>query len=148
MVNSYITLDGYKYIVKQGTYTRDWKRQFSTDMAANLVRINYIDRGPGYLYYTLTLQLANWDPGSIGYKAGITQTVEQQMANLEASYSKISTALTYLDPFGNPPTSFGEGGTGVYFTNLVQSFPNYSTSEKVYLEVQIELTESVGITIQ
>jgi hypothetical protein len=130
-------------MVKQGTYTRNWQRQFTSTLAANLIRLNFVDRGPGYMYYELTLQLVQWKPGTIGYKAGITQTVIEQMQNLENSYMKISTPIPYLDPLGNSP----EGNANVYFTNLVQTFPQFSTSENVYIEVQIELTEAVGLTI-
>lgn len=137
MLYRYIVIDGFKYAIQQGTYIRKWQRQFTATLVANIVELNFIDRGPGIKTYDFSLILNTWDPGSLPYKDGITQTVDQQMANLENSYSKVSTALQFLDPFGQAPTL-----GGVYFTSLVQNIPAYTTPQKVYILVDIEVIES------
>lgn len=141
----YITLDGYKYAVTSGTYLRKWERSFSTDLTGHLIRINYVDRGPGVEVYSMTLELATWPIGSTLYNDGITQSAETQMANLEASYLKISTSLHFLDPYGQAPRQ--DISTGIIFVNLDQILPNFSTSEKSYYKAQITLTEAAGLQI-
>lgn len=89
----------------------------------------------------MTLLLNTWPANSPLYQAGITQTAVQQMANLEASYSKVATSIQFLDAFGNPPSV----GKGVYFTNLNQIIPNYSTNQKVFILAEVELTESTQV---
>lgn len=143
-MNNYVTIDGYKYAVLSGTYIRKWMRSFTSELVANLIRLNYVDRGPGVRVWGMTLILATWSHDSLLYKAGITQTVQQQMANLEASYKKIATSIQFLDPFGNPPAP---PNYGTYFTNYNQIIPNYSTNNKVYILAEIELTESTTKTI-
>lgn len=147
MLYPYITLgkDGggnpLKYAVQHGTYIRKWTRQYTLNLAANIVEVAFIDNGPGLRVYDMTLELATWAPNSLPYSVGITQTAEQQMANLETTYSQIATSLTFLDPFGVAPT-FSGGNGGVYFTMMNQILPDWSTTNKTYIEVQIELTES------
>ena len=51
----FVIIDGFKYAVQQGTYKRNWKRQFTATLAANLVELNFIDRGPGIKTYDFTL---------------------------------------------------------------------------------------------
>jgi hypothetical protein len=140
---SFVVIDGFKYAVMQGTYIRKWVRSYTSDLAAGLLRINFVDQGPGLQIYTFSLILANWAPTSLCYQNGITQTALQQMANLEATYLKIATPVTYIDPFGNPPAE----NTGTFMTNLNQIIPNYATTNKVYIQADIELTEGAGILI-
>lgn len=141
MIARYVTIDGNKYAVTTGTYIRKWLRSFTSQLAANIIRLNFVDKGPGLRTYDMTLQLATWPPGSTLYNDGITKTAEQQMSDLEVSYSKIAKSLQYLDPFGNPPSA----SSGVYFTNLNQIIPNYGTSEKSYILAEVELTESTQV---
>lgn len=133
----YVIIDGNKYVVQSGTYIRRWIRQFSSIIAAGQIVLNFVDRGPGVRTYSMTLLLAQWPAGSAVYQDGITQTVAQQITNLEASYVKIATSLNFTDPFGNSP-----GAGGVYFTNMNEVIPAYSTVAKNYVLMEIELTES------
>lgn len=145
-MNKYVTIDGFKYAVITGTYIRKWLRSFTTDLTAlNLLRLNYVDRGPGVEIYSMTLYLATWKAGSDLAIATGGLTAEQQMANLEASYLKNATAISFIDPLGNPPRK--DFSVGVYFTNLNQIIPNYSTSQKPYLTADIELTEAAGFNL-
>jgi hypothetical protein len=137
---TYVIIDGFKYAVQQGTYMRKWVRQFTANLVANLVELNFIDRGPGIKTYDFSLHLASWDPSSEPYKAGITQTALQQMTNLENSYEKVNTAVQFIDPLGNPPDP---STPGVYFTNLTQRIPDYSTNQKIYFIVDVEIVESL-----
>jgi hypothetical protein len=133
-----------KYAVLSDSYLRDWVRAFTSQLsAANIIRLNYIDRGPGIRKYTMTLVLNTWDSSSLPYKAGVTQTVDQQIASLEATYGKVATSLYYVDPFGNRPTLT----TGVYFTSYRQNIPKYATPGKVIILADIELQEASGINI-
>ena len=150
---SYIKLDTsdgtssgtpFLYAVQSDSYLRDWTRAFTSQLsAANVLRLNFVDRGPGIRKYTMTLILATWSPDSIPYKMGITQTVSQQLTQLEASYSKVATALYFIDPLGNAPTL----QTGVYFTNYRQNIPKYSTNGKLIILADIELQEASGVNI-
>jgi hypothetical protein len=138
----YITLDGNKYAISQGTYTRRWTRAFSSQLAASIIRLNFVDRGPGIRVYSMQLMLFTWPTDSEVYSEdGIVKTMDQQISDLEASYAKIATPLTFLDAFGNPPSASSK----VYFTNMVQSIPNYSTVQKGYALYDIELTEATQI---
>lgn len=137
----YVIIDGHKYAVVSGTYIRKWIRSFSSELAANIIRLNFVDRGPGIRTYSMSLQLATWPLGSTMYNDGITETVAQQMANLETSYAKVATSIQFVDPLGNPPSA----GKGVYFTNLNQIIPNYSTVQKPYIVADVELTESTQV---
>jgi hypothetical protein len=139
-MNRYVIIDGYKYAVTFGTYIRKWTRSFSSQLAASIIRLNFVDRGPGIRTYSMTLMLNTWPAGSILYQDGITQTLSQQIANLEASYAKISTPIQFVDPFGAVP-----GAGGVYFTNLNEIIPNYATSEKPYVTMDVELTEATQV---
>jgi hypothetical protein len=137
MLYRYVVIDSYKYAVQQGTYIRKWERQFTATLAANIVELNFVDKGPGIKHYNFTLLLNTWDTTSQPYKDGVTQTLDQQRTNLEASYLKVATAVQFLDPFGEAPTL-----GGVYFTSLNENLPPYSTVEKPYLLMDIELVES------
>jgi len=141
MINRYITLDYQKYAISSATYVRKWQRSFSSQLAANIVRLNFVDKGPGIRVYSMTLILATWSPNSQPYQDGITLTAEQQMANLEASYAKVATSLQFYDCFGNPPSA----SSGVYFTNLNQIVPNYATVNKSYILAEVELTEATQV---
>jgi hypothetical protein len=150
MLYSYIQLDKdggnnpIKYAIQSDSYLRDWTRAFTSQLSAsNIMRLNFVDRGPGIRKYTMTLILETWDTNSVPYKLGITQTVDQQLASLEASYAKVSTQLYFIDPLGNPPAL----STGVYFTNYRQIIPKYATNGKVIIQAEIELQEAAGITI-
>lgn len=139
-MNRYITLDGNKYAVAQGTYVRRWTRSFSSQLAANIIRLNFVDRGPGIRTYTMQLILETWPSDSDVYSSdGITQNIDTQRQNLEASYAKISTPIAFTDPLGVSLSN------GVYFTNMNQIIPNYSTNQKPFLLYEIELTESTQV---
>lgn len=152
MLYPYITLgkDGggnpLKYAVQHGSYIRKWTRQYTLNLAANIVEVSFIDNGPGLRVYSMTLELATWASDSVPFKAGITQSAETQMSNLETTYSQIASAQFFLDPFGVAPTFVGGSG-GVYFTMLNQIIPDWSTVQKPYMQVQIELTESKSAPI-
>ena len=137
----YVIIDGNKYAVSAGTYIRKWLRSFSSQLASSIIRLNFVDRGPGLRTYTMTLQLASWAPGSTLYNDGITKSAIQQMSDLETSYAKIANSIQFVDVFGNPPSA----GKGVYFTNLNQIVPNYATVEKPYILAEVELTESTQV---
>lgn len=137
---TYIILDGNKYAVAMNTYTRKWQRAFSSQLAGNIIRLNFIDRGPGIRVYDMTLILANWAPGSLPYKAGITQSWDTQEQNLETSYGKTATVLQFVDPMGLSPGA--NANFGVFFTNFNLIIPQYSSSQKPYCLAEIEVTEA------
>ena len=140
---TYIVLDGHKYPVATGTYTRKWARSFSSQLAGNIIRLNFIDRGPGIRVYDMTLIIETWLPGSEPYLNGITDTWDTQLQNLEASYGKVATVLSFQDPFGQSPGANAQ--YGVYFTNFNEIIPNYSTPEKPYALAEIEVTEATQV---
>ncbi len=140
-MNRYVTIDGFKYVVSSGTYIRKWMRSFTSELAANIIRLNFVDRGPGIRTYSMTLILNTWATTSDVYQDGVTQTVDQQISNLEASYAKIATSVQFYDPFGNPPSA----GKGCYFTNYNQIIPNYGTKNKTYVLAEVELTEATQV---
>lgn len=137
---TYVILDGNKYVVAMNTYTRKWQRAFSSQLAGNIIRLNFIDRGPGIRVYDMTLILATWAPGSAPYQAGITQTWDVQEQNLEASYGKTATVLQFVDPMGLSPGA--NANYGVFFTNFNLIIPQYSTVQKGYCLAEIEVTEA------
>jgi len=141
MMYRYVVIDGHKYAVASATYVRRWARLFSALINTVGIHLNFIDRGPGIRVYSFTLILTNWKPDSLPYKDGITQTLDQQRQNLEASYAKIAKSLQFLDPFGEPPSA----SKGVFFTNLNEIIPNYSTVEDPYVLMEVELTESTQV---
>jgi hypothetical protein len=134
-MNRYITLNGFQYAIQQGTYVRKWQRQFTATLSANIVELNFVDRGPGVMTYDMTLILASWGTSTEPYGDGITQTVSQQISQLETAYQQVATPLTFLDIFGNAPI----GGLTVYFTNLQETIPQYSTPQQVYVLMDVEL---------
>lgn len=136
MINPYIILDGHPYAVVQGSYLRQWVRSFTSYLAANIVRLNFIDKGPGVRTYSFSLHLSTWPPNSEPYKAGVTQTPEVQMAQLEATYQKIATPVQFIDPFGAQSTY------GVFMIDLQQTIPNYGTKQTTFILAQIQLTEA------
>jgi hypothetical protein len=139
----YIILDNHKYVVATNTYNRKWTRAFSSQLAGNIIRLNFIDRGPGIRVYDMTLILANWAPGSEPYQDGITQTWDTQEQNLESSYSQVATVLQFTDPMGLSPGPSAE--YGVYFTNFNLIIPQYSTPQKPYCLAEIEVTEATQV---
>ena len=144
---TYVILDGNKYVVAMNTYTRKWQRAFSSQLAGNIIRLNFIDRGPGIRVYDMTFILATWAPRSVPYLAGVTQTWDVQEQNLEASYAQVATVLQFVDPMGLSPTpaSRGAGDYGVYFTNFNLIVPQYSTPQKPYLLAEVEVTEATQL---
>ncbi len=136
MINPYITLDGNKYALQQGSYMRQWVRSFTSYLSANIVRLNFIDKGPGVRTYTFQVMLANWPAGGLLSNNGLTQTPEAGMAALEATYSKIATPVSFTDPFGNTSTH------GVYMTDLQQSIPVYGTTQQTFIIATVQLTEA------
>lgn len=140
---TYVVIDGNKYPVATGSYTRKWARSFSSQLAGNIIRLNFIDRGPGIRVYDMTIILETWLPGSQPYVNGITATWDTQLQNLEASYGKIATVISFQDPFGQSPGA--NANYGVYFTNFNEIIPNYSTPAKPYVLAEIELTEATQV---
>lgn len=136
----YIILDGNRYAVAMNTYNRKWQRAFSSQLAGNIIRLNFIDRGPGIRVYDMTLILANWAPGSIPFANGITQSWDTQEQQLETSYGKTATVLQFVDPMGLSPGANAQ--FGVFFTNFNLVIPQYSTPQKPYLLAEIEVTEA------
>jgi len=139
----YIILDGNKYPVAMNTYNRKWQRAFSSQLAGNIVRLNFIDKGPGIRVYDMTLILANWAPTSLPYLDGITQSWDTQEQALETSYGKIAQVLQFVDPMGLSPGPSAQ--YGVYFTNFNLIIPQYSTVQKPYLLAEIEVTEATQL---
>lgn len=107
LINSVVTIDGVTYGVVQGTFVRRWTRSFTSNLAANIVRLNFVDRGPGIRVYDFQVMAYNWATTSLPYKQGATANFDSQRQTIEASYSKIATPLAFLDPFGEPPTFSG-----------------------------------------
>lgn len=137
----------WKYAVVFNTYSRKWQRAFSSQLAGNIIRLNFIDRGPGIRVYDMQLLLATWAPGSVPYQAGITQSWDTQVQNLQNSYAQIATVLHFVDPMGLSPNpiSGGAGDYGVFFTSFDIVIPQYSTAQKPYAIAQIELTEATQL---
>lgn len=138
-MNRYITLNGFKYAVQQGTYVRKWQRQFTATLSANIVELNFVDRGPGIMTYDMTLILATWDPSSAVFKDGVTQSMAQQITQLETAYQSVATPIVFLDIFGNAPI----GGLTVYFTNLQETIPAFATNQKPTTYMDIELIAAI-----
>lgn len=142
-VYRYVIIDGKKYPVAQGSYVRKWARSFSSQLAGNIIRLNFVDRGPGIRVYNMTLILQTWKVGSTPYLDGITDTWDVQLQNLEASYGKIATVISFQDPFGQSPGANAQ--YGVFFTNFNEIMPNYLTPQKPYVLAEIELTEATQV---
>lgn len=140
---TFVILDGNKYVVAMNTYTRKWQRAFSSQLAGNIIRLNFIDRGPGIRVYDMTFILATWAPGSVPYNAGITQSWDTQEQNLETSYGKTATVLQFVDPMGLSPGPNAQ--YGVFFTNFNLIIPQYSTPQKPYVLAEIEVTEATQV---
>jgi hypothetical protein len=136
MIYPYVVLDGNTYAVVSGSYIRQWVRSFTSYLAANIVRLNFIDKGPGVQTYSFQLHLAPWGSSSLPFLSGITQSPEQQMAQLDASYGKVATPLSFIDPFGVSSTY------GVYMTDYQISIPQYGTSEKSFIMATVQLTQA------
>lgn len=134
----YVILDGKKYAVQQGTYVRKWARQFTATLSANIVELNFIDRGPGIQTYDFTLILAQWGADSLMYKQGITSDMNSQITALETLYSQVNTQFQFVDPYGNSP-KLG----AVYMTDLQETIPNFSTPEKPTTFMTIELIAAI-----
>jgi hypothetical protein len=130
-------------VANQGGYSRDWKRYFSSQyLTYGVGLITGIDFGPGINVYTIQIMVTTWNPGSLPYKLGVTQTWDVQKANLEASFSKIATPLYFKDPFGALPNLGNFNGTGVYFTDFNETVNEWSTPNAPYLTYRILLTQS------
>jgi hypothetical protein len=145
---TYIVLDGNKYVVAADTYNQKWSRSFSSQLAGNIIRLNFIDRGPGIRVIDMTLILETWDPNSIPYKDGITIPWWQQLQNLEASYGQIAQVLSFQDPFGRVLAPVGANTSqnwGVFFTNLNEIIPKYATPQKPYVLCEVEITEATQV---
>lgn len=130
----YVIIGGNKYAIQQGTYVRKWQRQFTATLSANIVELNFVDRGPGIQTYDFTLILATWKPDSLMYQVGITQTMAQQIAALEALYLQVNSKLPFVDPYGNSPTL----GV-VYMTDLQETIPNFATPGTLTTFMDVEL---------
>lgn len=145
---TYVILDGNKYVVAANTYNQKWTRSFSSQLAGNIIRLNFIDRGPGIRVIDMTFILKNWDPTSLPYKAGITIPWDQQLQNLENSYGQIAKVLAFQDPFGRVLSPVGgnpNSNWGVFFTNLNEIIPNYSTPQSATVLCEVEITEATQV---
>lgn len=142
-VYRYIILDGNKYPVLTDTYNMKWSRAFTSQLAGNIVRLNFIDRGPGVRIYDMTLIIETWAPTSAPYIDGVTATWDVQLQNLEASYGKIAKILGFQDPFGRSPGP--SSNYGIFFTNYNLILPKYLTSQKTIVLAEIELTEATQL---
>ena len=131
----YITLGGNLYAVQQGTYSRKWVREFNATLVANIVELNFVDKGPGVQTYDLTLILQSWPTTSNLFKSGLTQTMAQQISALETLYLQTATGINFLDVFGNAPL----GGFQVYFTDMQEMIPQWSTPNSPCTLMTIEL---------
>src|SRR3972149_1057369 len=100
MLRSFIELDNKKYAVSLNTYVRTWHREFSSNLSGGIVRLTFVDRGPGIQVWKMLLELRSWPTDSVPFQQGVTDSFETQRANLEASYAKITTALQFKDIFG------------------------------------------------
>ena len=140
----YVQIDGKKYPVATGSYVRKWARAFSSQLAGNIIRLNFIDRGAGIRVYDMTLILQTWRSDTQPYKDGVTDTWDTQLYNLSSSYSAIAFVLHFEDPLGQSPNPIngGAGDYGVFFTNFNQIIPNYATPQSPRILAEIELTES------
>lgn len=140
-----ITLDGHKYVVKGGTYSRDWQRAFNSNLTWN-VRLTVVDRGTGLQIYKMTLELRTWPASSLPHKLGVTDTWDIQLANLEASYIKRAKILQFIDPFGNVPVIPGTSSdsAGVYFVGYLETMPPYSTPDSPSVYAAIDLQNAAG----
>jgi hypothetical protein len=136
----YVIIDGHRYPVSQGSYFRSWVRVYSTQLVSGLIRLGFMDRGPGVRVYKMQLIIQTWKPGSQPYEDGITETWDTQIQNLEASYAKLATVIHFTDPLGQSPGPSAQ--YGVFFTNLDEEIPNYATPSKPFLLCHVEMTEA------
>lgn len=136
MILPYVTIDGNKYAIVSGSYSRQWIRSFTSYLSANIVRLNFIDKGPGVRTYSMQLYLAPWSATSIPGANGVNTSPETQMSQLETSYKKVATPIAFTDPFGNASTY------GVYMTDLQQVIPPYGTAQSTYIIATVQLTEA------
>ncbi len=113
LINTVVKLDGNFYSVVQGSFVRRWTRSFSSNLAANIVRLNFVDRGPGIRVYDFQIQCRTWEPSTLPYLQGATLNFDAQRTGLEASYSKVATPLNFLDIFGEPPTFAGTAASPI-----------------------------------
>jgi hypothetical protein len=102
-----VTIDGVSYAVAQNSYVRRWTRSFSSNLVANIVRLNFVDRGPGIRVYTFQIIGRTWESSTLPYQKGATGNYDAQRSSLEAAYSKVATPLSFRDPLGEPPTFSG-----------------------------------------
>jgi len=138
--------NNYNFAVVQGSYSMSWERLFSSTLAGNLVRINFLDSGPGYKVWNMQLYLQQFSPGSPLYKAGVTEDAITQMTNLESLYmyitnlgssTTVDTGIGFIDANGFAPQ------WGIYFSNLIQTIPEYSTNQEPYIVATVEFIEFV-----
>lgn len=143
-LNPYIILDNQKYAVVQDTYSMKWQRAFTSQLAGNIVRLNFIDRGPGIRIYDMSLYLETWIQG-VGslYNQGLTLPYDQQLNNLETSFGKVATVLSFQDPLGRYAGANSQ--YGVFFTSYALSVHKAATPGKQILVAQIELTEATQL---
>lgn len=140
----YIILDGQKYPVATDSYSMKWARAFSSSLAGNIIRLNFIDRGAGIRVFDMTLIIKTWDPTSFVYNnIGVTLPWDTQLQNLEASYGLKGRILPFTDPYGRSPGPSAQNG--VFFTNLSEIIPNYSTPQTPIVLCEIEVTEATQL---
>ena len=143
---SVVTIDGHKYAVSQGSYTRTWTRFFSISAQASLVTTTFIDRGPGNNAYDIGLLITSWTPSELPYQLGVTETWDVQKANLETAYGKLAKSIQFLDPFGQAPQTSGSTN-GVYMVQFIETVLDWSTPSTPYLKIDVQFKEAVGVII-
>ena len=139
MILPYVTIDGNKYAIVAGSYSRQWIRSFTSYLSANIVRLNFIDKGPGVRTYSMQLHLAPWGSNSLPALSGVNTSPEGQMAQLEASYAKIATPISFTDVFGTTLSN------GAYMTDLQQVIPLHGTSQSTYIIATVTMTEATQL---
>lgn len=133
-----IRLNHHNYVVAAETYVRRWARLFNALVSAAGLFLNFVDKGPGMRVYNMTVILHTWPDDSLPHLDGVTETMDEQITNLEHAYGLLTASLEFYDPYGHPPSA----NMGVFFTNLEESIPAYSTVQSPYTLMKLELTES------
>jgi hypothetical protein len=141
--NRYVILNGQKYPVQTDTYKLGWQRAFSSQLAGNILRLNFVDRGPGLRTYDMSLILRTWNPTDLPYFDGITQTYDEQLANLELSYGLQAQILPFTDISNRSPGPVAQNG--VFFIDYSLSIPKYATNQTILLLAKISLVEATQL---
>jgi hypothetical protein len=136
------------FAIKQGSYSRKWSRyNSSTSIPGSPKWLSYVDYGPGINEYDVTIICRNWEPTSLPYLYGVTQSWAQQKSSIENMYNKTNTAHFFLDAFGQYPTQ--DSTKGVYIVKLSESVDVSSTpSDPVTYFDLVLLQTPPGVNIE